>query len=153
MTTFETILADLGSALGTDLSPDSDGIAQIAAEDRIVLLRPEDNGESATFFSSIATLPDDKDGAPARRLLENALSLNLFGRDTLGGHLGLFVDTIFLSRNIPLAGLSAEDLGDRLIAFSRLATELTGKLETEPPAASDGDSFLPDSFRASLLRI
>ena len=153
MTTFETILAALGSALGTDLSPASDGIAQIVAENRIVLLRPEDNGESATLFSSLATLPDDMDGAPARRVLENALSLNLFGRDTLGGHLGLFVDTIFLSRNIPLDGLSAEDLGDRLIAFSRLATELAGKLDpspSEPPADSRSG---PDPFRAGLLRI
>ena len=152
MTTFETLVAELGRTLDIDLGPDSDGIAQIAVEERVVLLRPEGNGERATLFTALASLPDAEAGAAARqKLLERALSLDLFGRDTLGGHVGLFVDTLLLSRDLPLAGLSAEDLADHLAAFARLANDLAGRLEDASPAAPSGDA--PAPFGPDLLRI
>ena len=152
MTTFETLVAELGRTLEIDLGPDSDGIAQIAAEDRVVLLRPEGNGERATLFTALAPLPDAEGAAAARqRLLERALSLDLFGRDTLGGHVGLFVDTLLLSRDLPLADLSAEDLADHLAAFARLANDLAGRLEDASPATPSGDAPVP--LGPGLLRI
>ena len=67
MTTFERILSELGEGLGIDLAPGSDGVAEISAEGRIVLLRADETGERELLvFSTVATAPEG--GFPAETL-------------------------------------------------------------------------------------
>ncbi len=154
MTTYEALLGELGKELGLDIAPGSDGIAQIIVENVIVLFKPEANGESVTLFSVVATLPsrssdDMKKGAAREATIRTALSLNLFGNDTLGGHLGLFVDTLVFSRNLSLAGLSAEALADQLVVFARLADGIADKLKAAPESTEAGP---PTSFPIDFIR-
>lgn len=50
--------------------------------------------------------------------------MNLFGGETSKGHLGLFGDSLFLSKDIALEGVGPEELAERLLAFSRLADDI-----------------------------
>ena len=148
MTTFERLLSELGDGLGLALAPDSDGIAEIAADGRIVLLRADETGErELLLFSTVATAPEG--GFPAGTL-RAALELDLFGRDVAGHHLGLFADSLLLSATLPLEGLSAETLADRILVLARLAGQLSGRLAgqsaapppAEPEAVAGGDGFI-----------
>ena len=127
MTTFERILSELGEGLGIDLAPGSDGVAEISAEGRIVLLRADETGERELLvFSTVATAPEG--GFPAGTL-RAALELDIFGRDVAGHHLGLFAGSLLLSATLPLEGLSAETLADRILVLHR------GRAVEEGPAA------------------
>ena len=147
MSTFERILSELGEGLGIDLAPGSDGVAEVAAEGRIVLLKADETGEREVLvFASVATAPAG--GFPAETL-RTALEMDLFGRDVAGHHLGLFAGSLLLSATLPLEGLSAEGLAERILALSRLAGELSGRLASAEPAepgsslsAAPGDGFL-----------
>ncbi len=144
MTTFERLLSELGDGFGLALAPDSDGIAEIAADGRIVLLRADETGErELLLFSTVATAPEG--GFPAGTL-RAALELDLFGRDVAGHHLGLFADSLLLSATLPLEGLSAETLADRILVLARLAGQLSGRLAAAPPAEPEavagGDGFI-----------
>lgn len=152
MTTFERILSELGEGLGIDLAPGSDGVAEIAADGRIVLLRADETGErELLLFSTVATAPEG--GFPAGTL-RAALELDLFGRDVAGHHLGLFAGSLLLSATLPLEGLSAETLADRILVLARLAGQLSGRLAgqsserpaapppAEPGAVAGGDGFI-----------
>lgn len=148
MTTYERLLSELSEGLGIDCSPDSDGIAELFAEGHIVLLRPDATGEREILaFATVASAPEG--GFPAETL-RRALELNLFGRDVVGHHLGYFAGSLLLSANLPIEGLTAENLADRILVLARLAGTLSERLSaTEAaPAASDappslsGDGFM-----------
>ena len=152
MTTFERILSELGEGLGIDLAPGSDGVAEVAAEGRIVLLKADETGEREVLvFATVATAPAG--GFPAETL-RAALELDLFGRDVAGHHLGLFAGSLLLSATLPLEGLSAEALADRILVLARLAGQLSGRLAgqsserpaapppAEPGAVAGGDGFI-----------
>ena len=135
MTTFERLLSELGEALGIDISPGSDGIAEVSADGRIVLLRTDETGErEALVFSIVATAPEG--GSFSAATLSTALEMDLFGRDVAGHHLGLFAGSLLLSASLPLEGLDAETLAERILAVSRLARELSGRLTAAEAVAA-----------------
>ena len=162
MSTFERILTELGEGLGIDLAPGSDGVAEVAAEGRIVLLKADETGEREVLvFATVATAPAG--GFPAgtlrtalemdlfgRLLGPSVIALDLFGRDVAGHHLGLFAGSLLLSATLPLDGLSAEGLAERILVVSRLAGELSGRLAAaDAPASADpGPSGLGGGFLA-----
>lgn len=129
MTTCEKLLSELGEELGLELKPGPDGITEIAVEGRLALIKPDAAGESATFYTVVAMA----DGAPDPETMKSALSINLFGRQTQGGHVGIYLDAYIYSRVEPVAGLSAEALADRLVAFARAANEIAEKLKPGKP--------------------
>lgn len=150
MTTYERILSELGDGLGIALSPDPDGIAEVAAEGRSVLLRADETGErELQAFTIVATAP--KGGFPDKTL-RAALEMNLFGREVAGHHLGLFANSLLLSATLPLVGLGAEELAERILVLVRLAGDLAGRLSDaadDVSSAADvaiggmrGDGFL-----------
>ena len=141
MTTFERIVSELGDGLGIALAPDSAGIVQLFAENRLVLFRADETAErELTVFSTVAVAPD---GGFKPETLKRALSMNFFGREVVGHHLGLFGDSLVLSATIPLADLSAEDLADRIVMLARLAGTLSGSLDSAAPAAEVAASASP----------
>ena len=143
MTTYERLMSELADGLGADISPDESGITEVFAEGRVVTLRGDETGErELSAFTSVATAPEKGFDAAT---LSRALEMNLFGREVAGHHLGLFGDMLILSASIPLAGLTAEDLADRLVVLARLAGELSSSLGPDAPnmpeaevAPSDG---------------
>ena len=137
MTTFERILSELGDGLGIALAPDSDGIAEVSAEGRIVLLRADGTGEREVLvFSVVAAAPEG--GFPASTL-RTALEMDLFGRDVAGHHLGLFAGSLLLSATLPLDGLDAETLAERVLVLARLANELSGRLAAAEAVSAPAD--------------
>ena len=141
MTTYERLLSELGDGLGFALSPDSAGSAEIFAEDRAILLRADETGERELLaFTTIATAPEN--GFP-NDMLKRALAMNLFGRKVVGHHLGLFADMLVLSVSLPLDGLTAEALGDRLILLARVAGELATSLNAPAEDTAPAPSILP----------
>ena len=119
MTQFEALLNEIGEGLGEKVAPDTDGIAQISVAGRIILLKSNPNDSEILIFSIVADAKDN---------LEKALSLNLFGLETQGAHLGLFVDQLILSRNIALADLTGETFAERLVAFAHLCESTLARL-------------------------
>ena len=137
MTTFERLLSELGEALGIDISPGSDGIAEVSADGRIVLLRTDETGEREVLvFTTVATAPEG--GSFSAATLSAALEMDLFGRDVAGHHLGLFAGSLLLSASLPLEGLDAETLAERILAVSRLARELSGRLAADEAVGAPG---------------
>jgi len=147
MSTYERLIAELGDGLGIPLAPDGEGLVEVAAEGRAILIRADRTGESElTAFTTVATASEG--GFPADTL-RRALEMNLFGHEVAGHHLGLFADTLLLSAAVPLQGLTADSLAERLLVLSRLAGKLAGDLdggETEeaPNAAAHpaADGFM-----------
>lgn len=141
-TPFESIIEDLAAETGADIRIGTDRVAEIAVADELVLVKPKDTGEeTATLFAVVSE--GDLDEAALRR----ALSLNLFGHGTLGGAIGLFVDSLVLSLDVPLAGLSAEDFAERLAAFAQKSSEITAALSSGDSADVSGESEVPDLSR------
>lgn len=145
MTTCEKLISELGEKLGLELKPGTDGTTEIAVEGRMALIKPDADGESAILYTIVVMA----DGSLDPATMKSALSLNLFGLQTLGGHLGIYLDAYIYSRIEPLADLTAEDLADRLLAFARVANEIAEKLkpdEPHPQKEAQDDALSPSEF-------
>ena len=130
MTTCEKLVSELGKELDLELEPGTDGITEIAVEGRLTLLKPDEAGESVTIYTIVAMA----DGTHDQETMRSALSINLFGLKTLGGHVGMYLDAYIYSRIEPLADLTAEALADKLVAFARIANEIAEKLKPDEPS-------------------
>ena len=133
MTTCEKLVAELGQELDLELAPGTDGTTEIAVEGRLTLIKPDATGESATIYTIVAMA----DGTHDQETMRAALSINLFGLKTLGGHLGMYLDAYIYSRIEPLADLTAEALADKLVAFARVANEIAEKLKSGGPSPQE----------------
>lgn len=134
-TQYEQAVAELAEAAGAEIEIGNDRVATMMVEGRVVQLKPSDEAESGLTAFTIVANADDDSFAPAT--LEAALAINLFGSGTDKGHLGLFGDSMFLSTDIALDGISPEQLAESLLAFSRLADDIARQL--------DGDSASGDA--------
>ena len=98
-------------------------LCEIVVEDRLILLRyrPEDN--DWLYFGVVFESEE-----LSREILEKALSLNLFGAETLGLHLGRFNQSLILSGTSEMEGLNAETLAQKLLFLARQINTLAEKL-------------------------
>ena len=146
MTPYETAVAALSEALEMKLEIASDRLCDIDVDGRLVILRPMGEAEaSVTMFTLVAGAPDD--GKLPAGVKDKALSMDLFGKETLGGHLGLFGESILLSAPpVEAEGLTAEAFAERLLAFSRFAGEVEQKLsEANVPSAETECAEAPEN--------
>lgn len=91
------------------------------------------------MFSIAAAAPDG--GKLSAEVKDRALSMDLFGTDTLGGHLGLFGESIILSAPpIEAAEQSAQSLAESMLAFSRF----TGKVEKKLAGGAEDEEETPE---------
>ena len=149
MTPYETAIAALADALETKLEIASDRLCDVEVDGRLIVLRPIGEAEaSIMMFALVAGAPED--GELSAEVKDRALSMNLFGTNTLGGHLGLFGQSLILSAPpIEATGLTAETFAENMLAFSRFAGEMEQKFavandssdeaETVPDAVPQGD--------------
>ncbi len=137
MTAYEIAIAALADALETKLEVASDRLCDIEVDGRLVVLRPIGETEtSIMMFAPVAGASDD--GKLPAEVKDRALSMSLFGKETLGGHLGLFGESMILSAPpMEAAGLSAESFAETLLAFSRLSGEVEKKLADPGSAVAD----------------
>ncbi len=141
-TPFESIIEDLAAATEVDIRIGTDRVAEITVADELVLVKPKDTGEeTATIFAVVS------EGELDETALRRALSLNLFGRGTLGGTVGLFIDSLVFSVDVTLSGLSAEDFAGRLAAFAQKSTEIAAAISSGDAGESPGKSDAPDLGR------
>ena len=125
MTQYEAIVGDVAKASGARIAIAPDRISEISVGGTIVLVKPVDAAETAvTLF---AVLVDDGVGEAAMR---KALEMSLFGRETAGGSIGLFVDSLIYSVDLPLDGLAAEAFAERLVQFADDARRISGELSS-----------------------
>jgi hypothetical protein len=141
MTPYETAIAALAEALEAKLEIGSDRLCDVEVDGRLVVLRPIGETEASIMMFSIAAAASDG-GKLSAEVKERALSMNLFGTNTLGGHLGLFGESIILSAPpIEATGLSVESFAERMLAFSRFTGEVEEKLAGGAAAEDDGETF------------
>ena len=143
MTPYETAVAALSEALETKLEIASDRLCDIDVDGRLVILRPMGEAEaSVPLFTIVAGAPDD--GKLPAEVKDKALSMDLFGKETLGGHLGLFGESILLSAPpVEATGLAAEAFAESLLAFSRFAGEVEQKLSKANVPSAETESAEP----------
>ena len=139
---YEQAVARLADASGSEIEIGEDRIANIVVEERVVTLKPADDAESALTAFTIVADRDDGGTFPPETL-ERALAMNLFGAQTDGGHVGLFANTLFLSKTFAVEGMSPEALAEAFVALVRLADEIQRELAGEEPS-QDGEEAVPD---------
>jgi len=119
MTQYEQIVGEIAEASGAQIAIQSDRMAEIAVDGTIVLLKPTDAVEtSVTFFAVLV------DELADEAQMKKALEMSLFGRETAGGTIGLFVDSLIYSTNQPIEGLSAQEFAERLVQFAHNARRI-----------------------------
>lgn len=121
-TQYEQAVTTLAETAGVEFEIGDDRVATMVVEERVVQLRPSDEAESGMTAFTIVASADD--GSFETTTLEAALMMNLFGAETGKGHLGLFGDSLFLSKDVALDGVRTEELAERLLVFSRLADDI-----------------------------
>lgn len=134
-TQYEQAVAALAEAAGVEIEIGNDRVATMMVEERVVQFKPLDEAESGLTAFTIVASADGDSFAPAT--LEAALAMNLFGAGTDKGHIGLFGDSLFLSKDIALEGISPEQLAESLLAFSRLADDIARQLDVD---STSGDA-------------
>lgn len=140
MTRYEQILHEASEASGVEIRLASDRVAELMVEDTIVLLKPADATEEAVVIFTVIL-----DGLGDGNVLRKAMELNLFGRGTGGGIIGLFVDSLVYSRSLPLDGVSADAFGEALASFARKSQEIACELAAgDAPSAPQPPTFGSD---------
>ena len=136
-TAYETAIAALADALETKLEIASDRLCDVAVDGRLIVLRPIGESEtSIMMFTPVGSEPVD--GKLPAAVKDMALSMNLFGKDTLGGHLGVFGESVILSSQpVEADGLDAQSFAERLLVFSRFAGEVEKSLADAGTAEDD----------------
>lgn len=132
------LIKELAELTSTEINFTADNICEIVVEDRLILLRyrPEDN--DWLYFGVVFECEE-----LSREILEKALSLNLFGAETLGLHLGRFNQSLILSGTSEMEGLNAETLAQKLLFLARQINVLSEKL-------GDNESSQEASLEAPL---
>ena len=136
MTQYEQIVGEVAEASGTQITIQSDRVAEIAVDGMIVLVKPTDAVEtSVTFFSVLV------DEGVDEAQMKKALEMSLFGRETAGGTIGLFVDSLIYSVRQPLEGLSAQEFAECLVQFAHDAQRLSEALSLLAEGSASDTAF------------
>lgn len=145
MTPYETAINALAEALETKLEIASDRLCDVEVDGRLVVLRPVGEAEaSIMMFALVAGAPED--GELSAEVKDCALSMNLFGTNTLGGHLGLFGQSLVLSAPpMEATGLTAEAFAENMLAFSRFAGEMEQKFAAANGSSDEETEAVPDA--------
>lgn len=143
MTQFELIVGEVAEASGTEIAIEADRVAEIAVDGTVVLVKPTDAVETSVAFFSVLV-----DEGVSEAQMKKALEMSLFGRETAGGSIGLFVDSLIYSEHQALEGLSAQEFAERLVRFAHNARRLSDALSPLAGGHSRDPAFassLPDA--------
>ncbi len=142
MNAFETLVADFAEKTGVaPCKPGADNF-DVEADGVVVSAQYRAERDDCVIFS----LPLE-DAEPDGPMLRRALELAADGAGTGGHFLGLREGMFMLSAVLPLAGLSAEDLGMRILSLAAASKRVADALSRA--SAEGGDAPAAGSQRDS----
>ena len=154
MTPFSSLVAEFAEKTGvTPGKPGADNFDVIADGILVSVQYRQDKDDCIIFTLPLGDLEPD----PA--MLRRALELAANGAGTGGHFLGIKEGMFVLSAIVPLAGLSAEDLGKRLIALADVSHRVGEQLALAVgEAVSAADASLaappePEKAENSFIRV
>ena len=154
MTPFSSLVAEFSEKTGVTLGKPGADSFDIIADGILVSVQYRPDKDDCIIF----TLPlGDMEPEPA--MLRRALELAANGAGTGGHFLGIREGMFVLSAIVPLAGMSAEDFGKRLIALADVSHRVGEQLALavgEAVAAADASLVAPpdpDKAENSFIRV
>ena len=141
MTPFESLIAEFAKKTGQPLEADEQESCSLETEDLVITLQYRRERDDVALFAPVAEPGEEL----SHETLRAALRLACNGKGTRGNYLGLFAGTLLLSGFVPFDGLTADALGDRVLAFSAAALAVRAAL-AEPAAAAPSPALGADSF-------
>ena len=130
MTPFESLIAEFAKKTGLPLEADAQESCSLETEGLVITLQYRRERDDVVLFAPVSEPGEELSPETLRAALELACN----GKGTRGNYLGLFAGTLLLSGFVPFAGLTADALGDRVLAFSAAALAVRAAL-AEPAAA------------------
>ena len=140
MTPFESLIAEFAKKTGLPLKVDGLESCSLETEGLVITLQYRRERDDVALFAPVSEPGEELPPETFRAALELACN----GKGTRGNYLGLFAGTFLLSRFIPFDGLTADALGDRVLAFS--AAALAARAALAEPADAPSPAPAPDSF-------
>ena len=141
MNAFATLVADFAEKTGVEPGkPGADSI-DVVADGVAVSAQYRADRDDCVIFS----LPLE-DAQPDGPMLSRALELAANGAGTDGHFLGLREGMFMLSAVLPLAGLSADDFGRRILMLAAASKRVADELSR---ASAEGDGSAADSAQDS----
>ena len=131
MTPFESLIAEFAKKTGLPLKVDGLESCSLETEGLVITLQYRRERDDVALFAPVSEPGEELPPETFRAALELACN----GKGTRGNYLGLFAGTFLLSRFIPFDGLTADALGDRVLAFSAAALAVRAALAA--PAAQE----------------
>ncbi len=141
MNAFETLMADFAEKTGVELGKPGADSFDVEADGVFVSAQYRADRDDCVIF----TLPLE-DAEPDGPMLRRALELAANGAGTDGHFLGLREGMFMLSAVLPLAGLSADDFGRRILMLAAASKRVADELSR---ASAEGDGSAADSAQDS----
>ena len=130
MTPFESLIAEFAKNTGLPLEADAQESCSLETEDLVITLQYRRERDDVVLFAPVSEPGEELPPETLRAALELACN----GKGTRGNYLGLFAGTLLLSRFMPFDGLTADALGESVLAFADAALAVRAAL-AEPAAA------------------
>lgn len=141
MNAFATLVADFAEKTGVEPGKLGADNFDVEADGVVVSAQYRAERDDCVIFS----LPLE-DAEPDGPMLRRALELAANGTGTDGHFLGLREGMFMLSAVLPLAGLSADDFGRRILMLAAASKRVTDELSR---ASAEGDGSAADSSQNS----
>lgn len=153
MNAFEKLIADFSAMTGLELVPDERQGCFLETEGVIITIQYRQHLDEIVIFAPVTDA--DAEIPLTKEMYAKALSLAYDGKRTGGASLGLFDGNLILSVHLPLQGLDASTLGDKLMAFADAAVsakaEIANAANAAEPTESDNDT--PSDSLADFIRV
>ena len=141
MNAFATLVADFAEKTGVEPGKLGSDNFDVEADGVVVSAQYRAERDDCVIFS----LPLE-DAQPDGPMLRRALELAANGAGTDGHFLGLREGMFMLSAVLPLAGLSADDFGRRILMLAAASKRVADELSR---ASAEGDGSAADSAQDS----
>ena len=129
MTPFESLIAEFAKNTGLPLEADAQESCSLETEDLVITLQYRRERDDVALFAPVSEPGEELPPETLRAALELACN----GKGTRGNYLGLFAGTLLLSGFMPFDGLTADALGESVLAFADAALAVRAAL-VEPAA-------------------
>ena len=147
MTPFESLIGGFSKETGLPLEVDAGGFCSLETDGLVVTLQYRRERGDVAIFAPVSEPGDDL----PPETLRAALLLACNGEGTRGNVLGLFDGALLLSAFVPFEGLTADTLGDRVLAFADAALAVRDALGA--PAAEQAAGGASSAETMGLLYV
>ena len=148
MTPFESLIAEFAKNTGLPLEADAQESCSLETENLVITLQYRRERDDVVLFAPVSEPGEELPPETLRAALELACN----GKGTRGNYLGLFAGTLLLSRFMSFDGLTADALGESVLAFADAALAVRAAL-AEPAAAPAAPPPVSDPQVDSGLRV